>query len=210
MDLVSDFYGYAQVLTPKLKNLLAAKGSVHAVKGEIARLRSNEVELKDGSVLPCDLLVCATGFQKDYSMFPGNERENLGVEHDGLYLYKHTIPPDVPDLAFCGSEVATISNIVTFGLQAEWICGVIEGQVQLPGAETMRAQVEEHRAWARAWMPSTPSRASLVLLHQIHFHDGLLKDLGLQHLRKPNALAELFMPYEPADYDGVVKNHAAK
>jgi len=53
-------------------------------------------------------------------------------------------------------------------------------------------------------MPTTPSRASLVLLHQIHFYDLLLKDMGLPHFRKSNPLAEAFMPYESADYNGVI------
>ncbi len=41
----------------------------------------------------------------------------LGVERDGLYLYRHMLPASVPDLAFVGSEVATISNIATYHVQ---------------------------------------------------------------------------------------------
>jgi hypothetical protein len=44
-------------------------------------------------------------------------RGALGVCDDGLYLYRHVLPARVPRLAFVGSECASISNIVTYGLQ---------------------------------------------------------------------------------------------
>lgn len=53
-------------------------------------------------------------------------------------------------------------------------------------------------------MPDTPSRASLILLHQTHYHDSLLKDMSIPHRRKgSNYIAELFLPYEGGDYDGI-------
>jgi dimethylaniline monooxygenase (N-oxide forming) len=111
----------------------------------------------------------------------------------------------VPDIAFVGSEVATISNVATHGLQAEWVARLLTGGVALPSDSDMAAGIAAHQAWARSWMPDTPARASLALLHQVHYHDSLLRDMGLQHRRKgANVLAELFMPYQPADYDGVV------
>jgi len=213
-DVVKDFYGFAQVLTTDLKDRISS-GLVTATRGEIVKLNSTDpctAELSDGRTVPCDLVVCATGFKKDYSVFPEDVLAALNVEADGLWLYRHTVPPRVADLAFCGSEVATISNIATYALQAEWICEMMlasgdgVGDESLPSPEAMLTSVEEHKEWARSWMPDTPSRAALVLLHQVHFHDRLLKDLGVGHRRKaPDLLAEAFMPYEPADYDGIVK-----
>jgi hypothetical protein len=51
-------------------------------------------------------------------------------------------------------------------------------------------------------MPETKSRANLVLLHQIHYHDSLLADMGISSSK--NCLAELLMPYTPWDYDGII------
>ena len=67
-----------------------------------------------------------------------------------------------------------------------------------------QASIELTQAWKRKWMPETASRASLVLLHQTHYHDRLLKDMGLPHRRKSNPLSELFMPYQAGDYDNVI------
>lgn len=204
MDVVKDFYGYAQVLDTSLKAAVAS-GAVAARKGEIARLTEKSVVLTDGTELPCDLLVCATGFKKDYSYLPAATRDALGLENDGLYLYRNILPPGVRDLAFIGSEVATISNIATHGLQSEYLAYVLKGRVALPEPPAMAAAVEAHKSWARGFMPRTSCRGALVLLHQVHYHDGLLRDMGIPHRRKgANVLAELFMPYQPADYNGVL------
>jgi dimethylaniline monooxygenase (N-oxide forming) len=207
-DIVSDFYGYAQVLDYSLRDLVAA-GKLDWHVGTPAAYAAEGLEV-DGEILPADLVVFGTGFRKDYSYFSQEVQSRLGLEGDGLYLWRHTLPAQVPRLAFVGSELATISNISSFGLQAAWLGKVWTGEIALPQAEEMESEIEEMKAWKRSWMPETPGRASLVLLHQTHFHDVLLKDMGIPHLRKmPNLLAEAFMPYESADYNGIVASASA-
>ena len=208
LDVVKDFYGYAQVLDSSFKQSVAA-GKVKAVRGEVAGLSAEGVKLASGASLPCDVLICATGFGKSYHYLPAEAATQLKAEKDGLYLYRHVLPPQVADLAFVGGEVATISNIATHGIQAEWLAGVFAGRVKLPSAEEMERDVAGVKAWKRSWMPETSSRAALVLLHQIHYHDRLLQDLGLPHRRKSNPLAEVFAPYQPRDYAAVVAKPAA-
>jgi dimethylaniline monooxygenase (N-oxide forming) len=208
LDVVTDFYGYAQVLDSSFKGAVAA-GKVAAVRGEVAALTADGVRLTSGASLPCDVLVCATGFTKAYDYLPAETAALLGAEKDGLYLYRHVLPTKVADLAFVGAETATISNIATYGIQAEWLAGVFAGRVRLPAAEAMAEEVEAVKAWKRSWMPETGSRAALVLLHQIHYHDSLLQDMRLPHRRKSNPLAEIFMPYQPRDFAAVVAAPAA-
>ena len=212
MDVVKDFYGFAHVLDPSFKAAVAAK-RVALAAGAVDRLEAGAVvaRLADGSEkrLPCDVLVCGTGYKKNYDYLPPADRAALDVQGDGVYLYRHTIAPGVADLAFVGSEVATISNNVTHGLQAEWLARVITGApgaAPLPPPAAMRSSVAAHREWARSWMPETPSRASLVLLHQIHFHDTLLQDLGVPH-RRWGGLAELFWPYEAGAVSPAARSH---
>jgi dimethylaniline monooxygenase (N-oxide forming) len=202
-DVVADFYDVAQVLDSKLCDLVAAK-KVDARRGAIARLLPKSVVLTDGSEIPCDILVCATGFSKSYDHFSPEVRNALKVENDGLYLYRNALPTGVRNLAFVGSELATISNVSTYGLVAEWVARAWSGKMQLPPRAQQEQAVEQHKAWARSWMPETASRSSLVLLHQTHYHDTILRDMNENPRRKSNALAELFMPYESADYSGVI------
>jgi dimethylaniline monooxygenase (N-oxide forming) len=106
----------------------------------------------------------------------------------------------VDNLAFVGSELAVISNISGYGLQAAWLANFWSDGSSDYDKAAMEQEVEELKKWKRKWMPNTPSRASLVLLHQIHFYDRLLRDLGVNQKRKSNFLSEWFMPYHSGEY----------
>lgn len=204
LDVVSDFYGYAHVLDTTFLNKWR-DGSLSGKKGTVKRLTADGVETTTGETIKADLIICATGFKKDYSYLPPAVASSLGAEKDGLYLYRHILPANVRDinLAFCGSEVATISNIMTHGIHAEYICRMLTGRMEIPSAQDMKDSIEKMKAWKRSWMPDTSSRAALVLLHQIHYHDQLLRDMGENPSRK-GCLGELFCPYGPSDYAGII------
>jgi len=209
LDVVADFYGYAQVLDTTFLSKWRS-GTLKGKRGEVARLCAKGVETSDGTIIEADLVICATGFGKTYDYLPPRAVQALGIEADGLYLYRHCLPAGVRELrlAFCGSEVATISNIVTHGILAEYITRVVTGRLNLPTQVAMEQDVERTKAWKRHWMPETSSRASLVLLHQIHYHDQLMHDMGFPAQRKC-CLAELFCPYQAGDYDGVISSQGA-
>lgn len=52
----------------------------------------------DGSRIDdLDVVVLATGYQHgDYSWLPPDVEQRLGADEDGLYLYRHVLPPRVP------------------------------------------------------------------------------------------------------------------
>jgi len=206
LDVVADFYGYGHVLDTSFIGAWRA-GKLKGQKGTVARMVKGGVVTEAGESISADLIICATGFRKAYDYLPAKVQAALTVEDDGLYLYRHCIPAAVRDinLAFCGSECASISNIMTYYLHAEYICRILSGYVSLPDEGQMRAECDTMRAWKRKWMPMTASRASLVLLHQTHYHDQLLRDMSEQPSRK-GCLSELFCPYEPQDYAGIMKS----
>eukprot|EP00285_Hemiselmis_virescens_P009723 CAMPEP_0173391798 /NCGR_PEP_ID=MMETSP1356-20130122/18592_1 /TAXON_ID=77927 ORGANISM="Hemiselmis virescens, Strain PCC157" /NCGR_SAMPLE_ID=MMETSP1356 /ASSEMBLY_ACC=CAM_ASM_000847 /LENGTH=870 /DNA_ID=CAMNT_0014349487 /DNA_START=72 /DNA_END=2685 /DNA_ORIENTATION=+ len=205
-SVVTDFYGYAQVLDYEMRNKVKS-GDVQWKMGAVEAFTKSGVTTGNGAEqIDCDVAIYGTGFAKDYSFFDDATRKRLNVEADGLYLFRHTVPTAVDNLAFVGSEVATISNIGTYAIQAAWVAKLWKGEMAAVGDKSeMEAEVEATKAWKRSWMPDTASRASLVLLHQTHFHDRLLKDMGVSHRRKGlNVVAEMFAPYAPADYKGVM------
>jgi dimethylaniline monooxygenase (N-oxide forming) len=208
VGVVEDFYGYAQVLDYSLRDKVKA-GEVNWKVGAIDSLQSDGAVLKDGEKVEADTIICGTGFQKDYSIFDDATQEKLNVEADGLWLYNHTIPTNVDNLAFVGSELAVISNISGYGLQAGWLSKFWTGEINA-NKDDMESEIKDTKAWKRKWMPATPSRSSLVLLHQIHFYDRLLRDMGHKVGRKSNILSEWFMPYESRDFDGVLSALEAK
>eukprot|EP00986_Skeletonema_menzelii_P019597 scaffold28648_cov154-Skeletonema_menzelii.AAC.1 len=202
VGVVEDFYGYAQVLDYSLRDKVKS-GEVNWKVGAIELFESDGAVLADGEKVAADLIICGTGFQKDYSIFDSATREKLNIESDGLWLFNHTIPTDVDNLAFVGSELAVISNISGYGLQAAWLSKFWTGEI-VASKQDMESEVSEVKEWKRKWMPNTPSRSSLVLLHQIHWYDRIMRDIGLKASRKSNILSEWFMPYESNDYDGVL------
>lgn len=203
-DIVSDFYGYASVLDYSFRDKVK-KADIDWQMGSIDTFGPKSVQV-NGEEVAADTVIFATGYQKDYSVFSGETLRKLNIEDDGLYLWRHTVPAHVPNLAFVGSELACISNISSYGLQAAWLSHLWSGKFEQPSAEDMEKEIDAMKTWKRKWMPKTPSRASLVLLHQTHYHDILLKDMAMPHMRKmPNPLAEFLMPYEPHDYNGIVE-----
>jgi len=202
-SVVTDFYGYAQVLTYDFRDKVRA-GDVDWHIGAIDHFTQKGVTTRGGEEIGADVVIYGTGFSKNYDLFDDATKQKLNVESDGLYLYRNTVHTAIPNLAFVGSEIATIMNITTYGLQAWWLAKLWAGEVPYNRKEA-EEEVEQIKAWKRTWMPDTPARASLILLHQTHFHDRLLKDMGVAHRRRgANVLAELFTAQVSQHYDGII------
>ena len=184
--LVVDLFGGGQILTSELD---------HAVRsGHVERIvRDVDVEKDFEGV---DLVVCGTGFAKDYSMFDAETQRLLAVDDDGLWLYNNVIPPDVPGLAFVGSEVSTFNNILTQWLQAQWLSKVALDS--LPSVERMKEAIERDKHWKRSWMPKSASRASLVQLHMTKYHDTLAESTGWPRVK--SKWYEWFFPITADDF----------
>ena len=204
-----DLFTGGQIITYDLRNKIKA-GKVLARKGEIDRFCEDGkgLVLKDGSHIPCDLLIYGTGYGKDYNLLDKDGLQSkLDIQKDGLYLYRNMIAPEVPDLAYIGSEVSTFNNILTQGLQAEWLAHHLCGECKLPSPDDMVKEIYRTQAWKRSWMPLIASRAAILQLHMMRYHDILCKDMGQKWRRKKNPLAEIFMPYRARDYLTLIKSH---
>ena len=205
-DVVTSFYGVALVLNSDLKDM-RKEGKIDVKMGEIESYSGDKsVSLKDGSSLEADLIVFATGFQNGLPMITDPTiRQKLNLQNsDGMYLYRYILPDKVENLAFVG-HMSAISNISSYGLQAEWLARYLTGGlVAEPTPAIMQEEIKARQHWARSWMPDSANRGMNVLLHQTHYHDQLLTDMGLDPCRKSNILAEYIMPYEPADYNGIM------
>jgi cation diffusion facilitator CzcD-associated flavoprotein CzcO len=202
-DIVADFYDVALVLNSDFQKLRKDNEAVKVQLGEIRELKADgkALLLSDGTSVEADLIVAATGYEQHFDFFDDRSRNELDVQSDGLYLHRYVLPEKVPNLAFVG-YVAAISNISTYGLQAEWLARYLTGDL-VSGSIPNPKEIEERKAWARSWMPDTSNRGMLVLLHQTHYHDQLLRDMGENPSRK-GGIAEYIMPYEPADYNGIM------
>merc|ERR1711953_1569054 len=103
---------------------------VRGVLGSISHFVEDGIVLTDGTQIPADVVIYGTGFGKSYDLFDEATQKKLGVQRDGLYLYRNIIPPAVADLAFVGCEVSTFNNVLTHGLQAVWLRRMLTGEMR--------------------------------------------------------------------------------
>lgn len=203
-DVIKDFYNIHFSVNDDL-TIMRKKGKVDLKVGEIVEFKQDgsTLALKDGSTLEADLVVSATGFLENYSIFE-NPKKLLDIQDDGVYMYRFILPQNLPNIAFIG-HVNAVSNIGTYGLQAEWLARYLSGElVEEPNPDKMKKDIEARKIWARNFMPKSKVRGMTILLHQTHYWDLLLADMGVNPYRKRNIFAEYLIPYGPSDYNGII------
>lgn len=186
---------------------LVRNGKIGVRQTEIQEFTKTGVILQDGSRLDVDVMIFATGWRTDYAFFDDEILAKINIEDEGYYLYRHMVQPDLAGMIFLGCNATTYESILTYSLQARWLAELLKGKHGLPDRATMRREIEDMKAWKREWMPANHARGATIGLHQLHYHDELLRDFGANPKRKKGLFAplkELIDPYEPNDYRIIV------
>jgi hypothetical protein len=114
------------------------------VKPGIQRLEGDRVIFTDGSWVPCDLLVCATGYEVAYPVLSSEMAEQNG---SFVHRYLRVIPPNQPGLYFVGRISVVGPFFPTLERQAVWVADLLSGRCILPSAVEMRRRAaKETRA----------------------------------------------------------------
>ena len=182
---------------------LMKQGKILNRQSRIKTFTENGILLENGEDIDCDVVIFGTGYKSNYDFLPAAFKNSQ--EEDGVYLYRHIIHPDLTNMAFIG-RAATFSNSLTSHLASVWLVNLLKGKFQLPSREQMSAEIEVVKQWKRSFMPAISSRASVIKLHMVHFHDDLLRDMGINPYRKKNRVSELVSHYRPADYREILAN----
>jgi dimethylaniline monooxygenase (N-oxide forming) len=189
-------------------NSLVTEGFFEAVaKGRIDVLRDRfvlalravdgvpTVELSDGSLLPADVVVAATGYEQVLDFLDRPSRERLLGSGGALRLYRKILPTNLPRLAFIGWSQSYRSPLLA-EVQAVWLAAHLLGQLDLPDPQTREAHAAvyhlTHQQAAVAGAPQLPSGSFGEL-------DELLEDLELP-LPVGTRLRQLVVPLDPASY----------
>ena len=88
-------------------------------------------ELDDGTRLPADLIVCATGFTQGVPFLPADVTSAVLDERGNFMLYRQIRPVDVPGLYFNGYNSSFFSPL-NAEMAALWIAADLAGAVTLP------------------------------------------------------------------------------
>lgn len=187
---------------------LVAEGSILPYRSEIECFSQDAVQLKDGTVIPCDLVVVSTGYlTPTFPFLPAQYRSLLEAEKDGPQLYRHILHPHIPRLAFAGFNHGYM-HVPSAEIGTQWLCAYLRGELELPSAEEMDRSIEHVREWKRANIKFENARSCAVSTRFQQYIDILLKELEVSPYRKlPNPFAELFRRYEASDYRGIYEEY---
>jgi cation diffusion facilitator CzcD-associated flavoprotein CzcO len=187
---------------------LVAEGAILPYRSQIECFSPDGVQLKNGLVIPCDMVILSTGYlTPTFPFLPRAYRALLEAENDGVQLYRHLIHPRIPRLAFAGFNHGYM-HVPSVEIGTQWLCAYLRGDLQLPPAAEMERSIEFVRNWKRANIKFENARACAVSTRFQQYLDILLKELDVSPYRKlPNVFAEMFSRYEAADYRDVFEEY---
>ncbi|KAK0111257.1 monooxygenase [Cadophora gregata] len=127
-------------------------------------------------------------------------------------LYRHIAPiSDQEDrsIVFLGT-IGTTQSFLVAEVQALWATAYLSGSLSLPGDEKMRDEVALATAWRRRRYVGD---GYTFIYEQLPYMSMLIRDLGLNDLRKGGGWREILSPYKSADFRGLldewrIKNEA--
>ncbi|WP_405164578.1 flavin-containing monooxygenase [Nocardia sp. NBC_01499] len=155
-------------------------------------------ELSDGTSLPADLIVCATGFTQGVPFLPAGVRERLFDERGNFMLYRHILPVDVPGLYFNGYNSSFFSPL-NAEMAAVWIAADLAGLLALPGPDARRQAVIDRLAFLDSATDRHHCRGTKIIPFSMHNVDEVLGDIGLDIPAAVRAWHWL-APVDPAAY----------
>ncbi len=158
-------------------------------------------ELSDGTALPADLVVCATGFTQGVPFLSDDVRRKLFDERGNFMLYRQILPLDVPGLYFNGYNSSFFSPL-NAEMAAVWIAADIAGIVPLPDTGDMRRAVVEQLAFMDSATDGHHCRGTKIIPFSMHNVDEVLGDLDLDVESRVRA-SHWLNPIDPAAYRGV-------
>ncbi|CDR87229.1 related to Dimethylaniline monooxygenase [N-oxide forming] 3 [Sporisorium scitamineum] len=184
------------------KNIEAGKVRVRR-DAEILRLAKDAqgepiAVLKDGSTLPCDLLVCATGFHQDVPFLPVNIQKKFLDENDNFLLHKHILPIGVPNLTFNGYN-SSLFCPTSSEAAALWISAHLAGLTHLPPEDEMLEAAKIKLEWLDARSNGKHAHGTNLVPFSLHSIDDTLQDIDLK-LGTFTTIRQWLLPVRPRDY----------
>ena len=155
-------------------------------------------QLSDGTVLPADLIVCATGFVQGVPFLPEDVRGRLLDERGNFLLYRQILPLGIPGLYFNGYNSSFFSPL-NAEMAALWIAADLADAVSLPDPETMRHAVIEQLAFMDLATDTHHCHGTKIIPYSMHNVDEVLGDLHL-NIRPAIRAAHWIGPVNPAAY----------
>jgi hypothetical protein len=154
--------------------------------------------LRDGTLLPADLVVCATGFTQGVPFLDADVQARLFDERGNFMLYRQIRPVDVPDVYFNGYNSSFFSPL-NAEMAAVWIAADMAGAVALPEPPVMRRQVADQLTFMDDATDTHHCHGGKIIPFSLHNVDEVLGDLHVNIGAAVRAWHWL-MPVDPGAY----------
>jgi len=174
------------------------RGRIVAKRAQIRRFAGpEEIELDGGEKITSDLVIMATGWRQGVSFLDAELRER--VQKQGQFrLYRSILPPTEPRLGFIGYASSTACQF-TSEIGAHWLSQCFRGELVLPSAAEMDAEIERVRRWMTETFPAR-DQGYFIGPYLGHYTDELLRDMGLSVRRASSVIREYFGPLWSSRY----------
>lgn len=159
-----------------------------------------KAELDDGTSIPADLVVAATGFEQAAPFLDGSV--NVYDERGNFDLFRRILPHDVPNLTFCGYNSSLFSTI-NAEVGAVWTAAHLAGSLKLPPVEERRELVALELEYMKARTRGKHARGTSVIPFSIRNIDEMLADLGVP-LSRRQRIAQCGRRVLPRDYHDAI------
>jgi len=174
----------------------------------LARDGAPHVELSDGTTLPADLVVCATGYAQVVPFLDAKTQERILDDRGNFMLYRQILPVDVAGLYFNGYNSSFFSPL-NAEMAAAWIAGHLGGVVEVPGREEVRQAVVDQIAFMDGATDGHHCHATKIIPFSMHNVDEVLADLDLQ-IKAPVRASHWLNPIAPSAYRHVTPKLVAR
>ncbi|GKC19286.1 probable flavin-containing monooxygenase 1, partial [Tanacetum coccineum] len=142
------------------------------------------VEFEDNTRLDADVVLLATGYdgkKKLKTMLPGPFRSFLEFPSSMLPLYRGTIHPLIPNMAFIG-YVESVSNLHTSEMRCKWLARMLDDEFKLPSTEKMLEQITQEMDIMKT--STRFYKRSCISTFSINHTDEICKEMGWSCWRK--------------------------
>ncbi|KAL9060510.1 MAG: hypothetical protein Q9206_001014 [Seirophora lacunosa] len=106
-------------------------------------------------------------------------------------------------------QIHSIFTPLVSEFQALWGCAYMLGRLDLPEQATMEEEVATWNAWTRKRYLAQGEKHAYAIYDYLSYIDTLARDLGVRTKRKGNFFMEMFSPYRPSDYNGLIDEFLA-
>jgi cation diffusion facilitator CzcD-associated flavoprotein CzcO len=134
--------------------------------------------LRDGTLLPADLIVCSTGFTQGVPFLDADVQARLFDERGNFMLYRQIQPLGVPGLWFNGYNSSFFSPL-NAEMAAVWIAADLAGSLHLPDTPQRRRAVIDQLAFMDRAAGGHHCRGTKIIPFSMHNLDEVLGDLGV-------------------------------